>query len=217
MCYNSSISLQTYLFSIIAFFIGYSQGFSLPILLFGIVFSHMQLVEYFLWKNLDNQKKNTLYSKWGAFILFLEPIFSLHMIPDTSLQFILIPLYIFFMSFAYLFNPKIDFSTKKGKGGHLIWNFLQSPSSPISIIWNLFFFGGILLTQNWKIILFAFITIIYAKYTTQTNESGSFWCHFVNIFWIYIIFWSIYHIYMIKGRRIITSVFEEKPHSSGIP
>lgn len=191
MCYNASVSLQTYLFSIFAFLIGLSQGYPLSILLFGLVFSHMQLVEYFLWKNINHPEKNRFYSKWGAFVLFLEPIFSLGMIHSSSLKFILIPLYLLFMILTFLFSKKIDFSTEKGKGGHLVWNFYET-TSPIKNIWHIFFFGGILLTQSWKIILFAFTTLIYAKYITRKDEWGSFWCHFVNIFWIYVVIWSIY-------------------------
>ena len=86
MCYNSQVSLNTFLFSfsvLILIYINRNGKYRLEnfhnkyvyLLFFSIIV--MQLLEYFLWKNIDNEKMNKLLSIIGLIIILLQPFFSI--------------------------------------------------------------------------------------------------------------------------------------------
>ena len=100
MCWNQNVSLNTFIFSmfvllLIAYNNTYTQ-YKTPIFnnkfvyFFFISFITMQLIEFFLWRNIDNKKINNLLSMIGALLLLIQPIASLLMLKDDSLKYKLI-------------------------------------------------------------------------------------------------------------------------------
>ena len=78
MCWNASVSLKTWYFAVFGFIIGLiGKQLPLSILLFSLLFSSMQLVEYYLWTYLNAEDKNNFYSKVGYLVIALEPLFAL--------------------------------------------------------------------------------------------------------------------------------------------
>ncbi len=81
MCWNADVSIKTWYFALFGFIIGFiGKQVHISVLLFGLLFSSMQLVEYYLWNNLNNKDKNTFYSKLGYLVIALEPLFALFMV-----------------------------------------------------------------------------------------------------------------------------------------
>ncbi len=87
----------------------------------------MQLVEYFLWKNIKDKKKNEFYSKMGFLVILLEPLSAINMIENNILlKNNLIYSYLFITFIYLLFNYKnINFKTSINKKGFLQWNWLE--------------------------------------------------------------------------------------------
>ncbi len=82
MCWNKDISINTFLFGFLSLcFIYYantytkykSSTFKNPLVyLFLLTVISIQLIEYFLWKNLNNISKNAFYSRLASFIIFIK-------------------------------------------------------------------------------------------------------------------------------------------------
>jgi hypothetical protein len=192
MCYSAITSLQTYAVALLGFVLGWIYGFSRPYLWFGFIFSQMQLVEYFLWKSLKNKNSfwNRIFSIFGLFIIFLEPIFALRL-SGPNLPLILA--YLILITVAYLFSSPLDLSTKIGVDGHLHWNFLPSFQTPMIWIWMAFFFYGLFVTGKSIVYLLALTTIVYAFFKTRFQRTwSSYWCFLANLFWLYVIAWALF-------------------------
>ncbi len=201
MCWNAEVSIQTFLFATICCILGYNYGFPVKKLIFFMVFSSMQLIEYFLWKNLKDKKKNEFYSKLGFLVILLEPLSSLNLIENNyKLRNLLMILYLLItIIFLYFNYHKIDFQTNIGKKGFLNWKWLNAfniSSFIYFIIWNIFFFSGVILSKDILIIFFAIFTNVYSWYNYKVHDTfGTYWCSIVNVLWIYVIFWIIYKNY----------------------
>jgi hypothetical protein len=182
MCWNSKVSLNTFLFSLFGISFAYFNNvIDIYVYLFLLSFISMQLVEYFTWKNINNKKMNTFLSQIGLFLIFiLIPLFIFSRKITNKLKTILIGLYICFSIFCIL-NFKIDFSMNKAINGHLAWNWLKFPFI-IMCIWLSFLFGLILYQGRYIefiVYLLIFSTIYYTQYKYDTW--GSLWCWIANI------------------------------------
>ena len=192
MCWNATVSLNTFLFSFFAVnFAYFNNVINIYECLFFYSFISMQLIEYFTWKNLNaknlnnknlnNKKINRLLSQLGFFLIFLQPLFFI-LIPNNvkfNVKATLITLYLAFF-FLFFIPIKNDFSMTKAPNGHLAWNWLKYPP-PIVLLWITFLL--VILLYAKKYILFAIYAIIFlAIYYTyyKTNTWGSLWCWIAN-------------------------------------
>jgi hypothetical protein len=182
MCWNATVSLNTFLFSFFAVNFAYFNNIiNIYECLFFYSFISMQLIEYFTWKHLHNKKINRLLSQLGMLLVFIQPLFFI-LIPNNvkfNIKATLITLYVIFLVFlGYLI--KYDYSMVKAPNGHLAWNWLNVPVFYI-FIWVTFLL--VILLYAKKYILFAinaliFLAIYYTYY--KTNTWGSLWCWIAN-------------------------------------
>ena len=182
MCWNATVSLNTFLFSFFAVNFAYFNNIiNIYECLFFYSFISMQLIEYFTWKHLHNKKINRLLSQLGMLLVFIQPLFFI-LIPNNvkfNIKASLITLYVIFLVFlGYLI--KYDYSMVKAPNGHLAWNWLNVPVFYI-FIWLTFLL--VILLYAKKYILFAinlliFLAIYYTYY--KTNTWGSLWCWIAN-------------------------------------
>jgi hypothetical protein len=103
MCWNQYVSLNTFLFSaFILVLIVYNNKYSpykidelnsIYAYFFLMSFFVMQLIEFFLWRNLNNKELNRLFSILGAFLLLLQPAASLSLLKDIDLRNKMLALY----------------------------------------------------------------------------------------------------------------------------
>ena len=196
MCWNASISLNTFLFSsFVLLLIMYNNAFTkykihelnnIWIYLFFASFIFMQLIEAFIWRNIDNKFYNQYFSILGTCLLISQPIFSIMILSKISLRNKLLLLYLLLAIpySLYKFFTKKIYSTVS-KSGHLVWNFFESPPI-ITVFWFFFFLFSLIYERKWFGILFCIISLLLAYYNYKNDKSmWSLWCWMVNFVMIY--------------------------------
>lgn len=179
MCWNADVSMKSFIIGLSAIIIGAAAGISTPLLLFYSTIVCMQLVEYVVWKNIND--KNVIFNASIAaiFLLWLQPIFA--MLTMTNYKMISIIAYCI-IGLLYQLYDKWDLSQLKmypGKDGHLVWKWLEGNRG----LWIYFIF---LLTPVFfmvskemiALILLTLFASLYGYYTT--NTWGSMWCWLIN-------------------------------------
>jgi len=196
MCWNQSVSLNTFLFSnFVLLLIIYNNSYTkykIPSLNNWLTYIFiesiilMQLIEFFIWRNIDNRYYNRVFSGLACFLLFIQPIISIMIIHKKLLRNILLLVYLL-MSLPYLgylfYSNRIYSETSKS--GHLLWKFVDN--NPIFwMVWLFFFLFSFIYTENWRGFVFASITLIisWINYTND-NTIGSMWCWLINSMMIY--------------------------------
>ena len=181
MCWNSKVSLNTFLFSLFGILFAYCNNvIGIFELLYFLSFNSMQLVEYFTWENLNDKKINTLLSKIAAFLIFIQiPLFiqSVYTGPYKSG---IIGFYILIYLLC-ISQYKVDYSMTKAPNGHLAWNWLNFPTWLI-ILWLSFIFGTLFYEKRYISFILYFIIISAIYYTYYKSKTwGSLWCWISNI------------------------------------
>lgn len=203
MCWNQDISINTFLFACLALlfifltntFTKYkTKTFDNPLVyLFLLEVAAIQLTEFFLWRNLKNKSVNELFSKITSFIIFVQPITLILMIPNITIKCAILFIYLFFVIAYYgyrgIYNP-IIFHTSIGTNGHLSWEWMnfKGYEKIFLFIDLLFYIIPALLINNFFIALFLIISsIISLFFYFRYNTFGTMWCWCFNLFLLYFI------------------------------
>ena len=212
MCWNAAVSLNTFLFS--SFVLGliiYNNSYTKYkiqelnsvwkyIFIASIVF--MQLVEFFIWRNLNKAYYNNLFSTIGLVLLLLQPAASIMIITNTELRNKLLLSYLL-LAIPYLMYKLSTHKiiSVKGENGHLSWKFDVSDFA--FIIWLIFFLISFVYEQKWYLIIFVLITTIiaYINYMNQ-NTIGSMWCWFTNSIMIYYAAYLLFYLPFLDKMNI---------------
>lgn len=189
MCWNASVSLNTFLLSAFAIGLAVLNKIIVPIKAFYyLLFVSMQLVEYFTWKHMNDQNRNQLLSKIGYVIILSLPIANILAFSLKKLSFVL-PMLLFYIVFVLivLFSYKTDYSMTRASNGHLAWNWLKFPQWVV-MIYFLFWLSPYLFRQNWLLVAIHSSLFILVYYTyLQTDTWGSMWCWISNFFSLYLL------------------------------
>jgi hypothetical protein len=213
MCWNKDVSLNTFLFSsfVLALII-YNNSFTKYkiqelnnkwIYLFFMSFIVMQLIEFFIWKNINNQFYNNIFSILATLLLIIQPMVSIMIITNEKLRNLLL--------FSYLLLV-IPFSIYKlstnhihsviSKNGHLIWKFFDSPSI-ISIVWLFFFLFSFIYEKKWIGFIFGLITLLIAFINYNNDHTiWSMWCWGVNSIMIYYAIYLLLYLPFVEKMNI---------------
>lgn len=205
MCWNKEISLNTFIASIgVLALIYYNNKYtqykigsfdkSIFRYLFFISFISIQLVEYFLWKYLNNPKMNRMISLICMMIIFLQPIFLILGFTEgmqKKVMFIGYLVFIFiYFSYRFFINP-VKISSSKAANGHLSWDWIKMRGWEILfiIIWLGFFIVALTGRDNLYGGLLASVLLLWSIYLYyKTNTWGSLWCWIANIAMIFLLF-----------------------------
>lgn len=212
MCWNEHVSINTFIFScfvitLTAYNNEYTpykiHGMNIYTYIFAFSVIFMQLIEFFLWRNIDNVFYNSLFSIIGILLICFQPIASILLIennPSLIQSFILAYLLALGFGFSQISFNKIPIT--KIVDGHLRWKWINLTNFYIFIFMMLcyvfFLFFPILynclqqttIINNWFFIfIFAFSTYLYTLYSfVKKGYSYSLWCWFINIISIYVAF-----------------------------
>jgi hypothetical protein len=194
MCWNASVSLNTYIFGLFASLFSYYNGFgNILSVIFYQSFIIMQLIEYFIWTKAFSNK---LLSQIGFFVIMCQPIFNIIKI-EQSPQVIpyILAAYIIFIVILYTFIVPlntVNFSTVPSKNGHLSWKWLDL-NIYIIFIWYAFLSIRWIIDKMYLVltIITALLIITLILYK-DTNTFGSMWCWTANIISFYLIFEVFY-------------------------
>ena len=144
-----------------------------------ILFIHMQLVEYFLWKNMDNPEKLELWSKIGAAVIVAQPYFLINHKLKTRAALVYTGIV------AWYLASKKKFETKVGTNGHLEWNWFPDGIWPG--VWLLAWLAGAFLSGDGVFMAIALVGLIPSIYHyAKANTWGTMWC------WISVFMWFPY-------------------------
>jgi branched-subunit amino acid ABC-type transport system permease component len=194
MCWNQYVSLNTFVFSaFVLVLIVYNNKYSpykldelnsIYAYFFLMSFFVMQLIEFFLWRNLNNKDLNKLFSNLGAVLLLLQPVASLTLLKDIELRNKMLTLYIIpaFSYFIYEFTSK-DFLTVVSKTGHLKWDWVDVSGNKriLLIAWLFFLFFSIFYNKYYLALVYTVALLIISLYSYLKDGSfGSLWCWSIN-------------------------------------
>lgn len=211
MCWNAAVSLNTFLFSSFALLlIIYNNSFTkykikelnnkwIYIFFASIIF--MQLIEFFLWRNINNKYYNNLFSIVGISLLVVQPIAGIMIIKTTTIRNVLLFVYLL-LAIPYSIY---QFSTKKihttvSKNGYLDWYFFDN-SFLVLFIWFFCVFFSIIYEKIWSLVIFSIIALIicFIKYR---YSAGSMWCWAINSIMIYYITYLLIFLPFLEKMQI---------------
>lgn len=200
MCWNQYVSLNTFTFStIVLILIAYNNKYTpykiselnnVFVYIFFMSFITMQLIEFFLWRNLKNTDINQKLSIAGALLLMVQPIASLLMLKDDFTRKAMLTAYTIpaFAYFIYKVNTQSNFNTTVTPTGHLRWNWLnQDKNKLLGLIWFFFLYFSIFVEKQYYtagIITLALLAVSYYSYRKE-GSYGSLWCWSINSLMIY--------------------------------
>lgn len=213
MCWNKEVSLNTFLFSSFVYLlILYNNKYTFYKIpdfnrfwvcaFLGIVIL-IQLVEYFIWSNIDNLFYNKLFTICAMIILFFEPITTIMNITNNKIKQILLWSYLFIMIPFGLMNYNKNIYSTVSQDKHLNWNLINHDDNIgkiIQIAW-LFFFLFPLFYEGYQFgFLFGIITLFIILYNySKDNSAGSMWCWIVNSMMIYYAGYLLFYLpYVVK-------------------
>lgn len=213
MCWNEHVSLNTFLFSsFVLLLIIYNneytkykiQELNNPyIYLFLASFIFMQLIEFFIWRNINNKVYNNIFSIFGILLILIQPVTSLMILKNIQLRNLLIMIYLFFaIPFSiYKFSTKHIHSVLS-KRGHLNWKFFGV--NPFRFLMWLFFLLFIFFYEKiWFGIIFGVVSLlVVAVNFINDGSAGSIWCWSINLIMIYYAFYLLLYLPFLEKRLI---------------
>jgi len=213
MCWNAEVSLNTFLFSsFVMLLIIYNNNYTqykiqfikgvnnLWVYVFMFSFIFIQLIEFFIWKNISNPPLNSLFTFMAQCLLLLQPVASSMLLPYQTRMYFIVPyLIIAIPIFMYRYNTK-KFSSVVTPLNHLHWNMLLYDSEKmVSLIWGFFFLFPLLYAGNQFGFMFGFITLMIIVYNYYKDKSvGSMWCWVVNTVMIYYAAYLLFYLPFFK-------------------
>jgi 4-amino-4-deoxy-L-arabinose transferase-like glycosyltransferase len=195
MCWNAEVSLNTFIFSsFVLVLIIYNNQFTKYkihelnkwMYLFFASFIFMQLIEFFIWKNINNPYYNQVFSTIAVILLLMQPIASMMLLPNGNLRNLLLISYLLIATPYSIYN----FMHKRmhsivSPNGHLNWMFFHV-NAIVWFVWLFFFLFSFIYQRKLLGFIFACVTlfITYLNYKNE-NTVGSMWCWVVNSLMIY--------------------------------
>ncbi len=171
--------MGTFLFTSTVAIIAYHAGlFTFRHLLFLMSFISMQLVEFFLWTNLDDASMNALVSKIGYALILAQPAFVILSMRQPRVD--LLIGYAVLVAVILAVGP-LDFRTSVGSNGHLRWHWLAMPMV-LGLLWFAFFCARFVLQREYAGLAYVALTaaISYFYYKRHPGTWGTMWCWSAN-------------------------------------
>lgn len=194
MCWNEELSITTFFITVIVLiFIMITNKFSserttrfkeyIGYFLLSIIL--MQLIEYFLWRNINNKLYNNIFSTLGVLLLVSQPIMSLNLIEDPIKRDYLIKVYTIPAVIYFIYNINThNINTTISKKKHLKWNWQNKDIlfSTLTVLYYLFFLTiPFYFNKNYITLVFGCVTFLTSLYLYKKDGSfGSIWCYFAN-------------------------------------
>ena len=201
MCWNADISINTFVFVcfslLFIYFTNTYTKYKTPFfdnpLMYLFVFSvaSMQLIEFFLWRNLNNKPNNYLLSNISLYVVIFQQIILIYMIPSLKNRRIVLSLYLLILlSFTiyYTFYKELSYYTSVGKNGHLSWGWMNHKG--YDHIWNFMFLSfyivpAFLINNSLLFLSLSFSMAVSIFFYYKYKTFGSMWCWLSNALLLY--------------------------------
>lgn len=209
MCWNETVSLNTFIVSVFTLCIVYYNNtytkYKMSIFnnkwlyIFLLLSFSMQLVEFFIWRNIKN-KYNSIITIFAFIIVFLQPIASLMLITEKQIRNYMVGTYTFIgtLYVLYILQTK-KFMSTVSKTGHLQWNI--KINHYYFWIWLFFLLFSFFYEKQFILLFIALITLsifVYREYTS----SGSLWCWFINSISILLLVYLLFYLPFCENKSI---------------
>jgi hypothetical protein len=212
MCWNKEVSLNTFLFSSFIFLlILYNNNYTfykIPefdrfwLRIFMAIVISIQLVEYFIWTNIDNIFYNKLFTNIALLIIFCQPITTIMNIDDEKIKKILFISYLILMIPFFILNYNKNIYSTISSNKHLNWNLINHENKFTKIIglaWIFFFLFPLFYQKHQFGFLFGISTLIMISYNyINDNTLESMWCWIINSVMIYYAGYLLFYLPFIK-------------------
>lgn len=208
MCWNAEVSLNTFIFSsFVLLLIIYNNTYTkykikeltVNAYIFLMSFILMQLLEYFIWRNINNAYYNNIFSLCASFIIVVQPVASLMMLTNETLKTSMIFMYLFlaipYSIYQYSINKIYSSVTPMG---HLYWSFLGNNRYETIFIWAIylfFFLFSLFYNGNYAGFIFGITTLSLSIYNYYNDKPiGSMWCWLANSIMIYYAVYLLFYL-----------------------
>jgi len=213
MCWNEYVSLNTFLFSsFMLLLIIYNNAYTKNKIeelnnkytyIFLASFIFMQLIEFFIWRNINNRYYNNIFSILATILLIIIPITSIMIISDITLrnQLLLFYLVLVIPFSIYIYSNNYIHSSISNSG-HLKWDFFKF-TPIIWLFWLFFFLFSFIYKRNYKSLIFTLI-MLFISFVNYNNDNtiGSMWCWSVNSIFIYYAFYLLIYLPYLEKQSI---------------
>jgi hypothetical protein len=186
MCWNKDVSIRAFLFGVLSAAIAVSRGFPKRHVAFYMVFTTIQLMEYFLWTYFDDAEKNSKWSARTLLVITCIPIFATLTIEDAEIRKKAFVAAVVFFGLIWLWKrDSITYKTGLGSDGHLAYEFIP-PTMLYSIGWFGFFFGSILFLNKDNVLkIFTVLSALFSLLIVRRgNTYNSYWCFTAVFIWL---------------------------------
>ena len=210
MCWNAEVSLNTFIFSIFVLgLVYYNNNYTKYkihhfdnkwMYIFLLLAFSMQLIEFFIWKNINNKYYNKIFTILAFILIFCQPIASLMLLKNNLLRnIILLPYLIIGIPYIIYIIYTKKFRSIVSTSGNLIWN--------IKIhrfcfwIWLFLLLFSFIYEQKWGHVLFAIVTLSIFIYKERPT-TGSVWCWFINSISIYLAIYLLFYLPFCENKQV---------------
>ena len=192
MCWNQYVSINTFVFSCFSLlFIYFSNTFTKYKItffnnpLFYLLFleiASMQLIEFFLWRNLKDKYINHILSKLASLLIIVQQITLLFIIPNETIKYSMLLLYAFCLILYKCFY-KVNAYTTIGKNGHLAWEWANYKGYELLwlLMWLFFYIVPLLFINNFLLSIFTIPILILSLFYYEYKTFGTVWCWAINL------------------------------------
>ena len=210
MCWNADVSLNTFLFSmfvlLLVFYNNHYTKYKIQyfdnkwMYVFLISAFSMQLIEYFIWKNIKNDYYNKIFTICALFLVFFQPVASLMLLGNHSLRNILLSAYLLIgipILIYTIYTEKL-ISVVSKKSGNLIWS--MDPNGVLPL-WTVALLFSFVYEKNWVPVILAIISLSIFVYK-EFSSAGSVWCWFINSISVYLAIYLLFYLPYIENQKI---------------
>jgi hypothetical protein len=189
--------METFAFSFGVFTFAYLFGFDPKLLFLYFWFFSMQLVEFFLWRNIDDIYWNRVFSLVAFSILAVQPFAMTLIVSNPVIRMWFLGLYAIYVSLLIYIHfskrDEINYSVSVAKNGHLSWNWVSNYVNAYYIY--LFFFAVLILEKEYIAFVVILITHLYSFINYYQDKTfSSMWCWTANVIGVLIIMRIFYTI-----------------------
>ena len=208
MCWNAEVSLNTFIFSsFVLLLIIYNNTYTkykikeltVNAYIFLMSFILMQLLEYFIWRNINNAYYNNIFSLCASFIIVVQPVASLMMLTNETLKTSMIFMYLFlaipYSIYQYSINKIYSSVTPMG---HLNWHFFNGNLIETICKWLVylfFFLFSLFYNGNYVGLIFGISILSLSIYNYYKDVSiTSMWCWLINSIMVYYAVYLLFYL-----------------------
>jgi hypothetical protein len=220
MCWNKDVSLNTFLFSgFVLLLIIYNNYFTkykiqltnnnnntwMYIFFASIIF--IQLIEFFIWKNLNDPFYNNVFSILALALLIFQPVASIMLLSNAYLRNAMIMFYLLFAIPFLIYNfSRYHINAFVNNAGNLVWDFYDTNIIPHWCIWSVWLFFFLFHFVYDRILygyIFALVTlfVVFLNYR-DLSSIGSKWCWIANSIMIYLAFYLLIYLPFLEKSKL---------------